>query len=101
MKFGLSESHFAILNEKLIVPLKQKGASLWVFGSRARGDYKPFSDIDILFSIKEQSSLTDGELFLIKEDLIESNLPIKVDLVNEKELAKSYRDNVIRDRVEI
>lgn len=101
MKFGLSESHFNILNEKLIIPLKKNGAKIWVFGSRARGDHKPFSDIDILFSIEGQSSLTDGQLFLIKEDLIESNLPIKVDLVNEKDLAKSYRDNVMKDRVEV
>lgn len=101
MKFGLSATQYDLLSEKLIVPLKQKGIRLWVFGSRARGEHKPFSDIDILFSLSNPKALTEGELFLIKEDLIDSNLPFKVDLVNEKELAPSYRDSVLRDRVEI
>ncbi len=48
MKFGLTDQQFQILNETLVSPLKSHGARVWIFGSRARGDNKAFSDINIV-----------------------------------------------------
>ena len=31
-----------------LLPLKSKGALIYLFGSRAKGDYRKFSDIDLL-----------------------------------------------------
>lgn len=101
MKFGLQDHHWAVLEEYLIGPLKSHGAEVWVFGSRARGDFRPFSDIDVLYSLPVGGSLSDADLFLMKESLEDSHLPIKVDVVNEAELAQSYRDNVLKDRVKV
>lgn len=99
MRFGLEDSHWQILEDKLFNPLRSYGAQIWVFGSRARGDHKPFSDIDILFALPDGTQTPDGMIFLIKEELAESNLPIKVDLVNLQDLAFSYRESVLKDRV--
>jgi predicted nucleotidyltransferase len=101
MKFGLTSEEFKILEEILFKPLKVHSARVWIFGSRARGDQKKFSDIDVLYSLKEEESLPSGLLFEIKDRLENSDLPYKVDLVEEKDLAKSYRENVLRDRVEV
>ena len=98
MKFGLSEEYLEILNNLVILPLKNAGGEVWIFGSRARGDHKKFSDIDLLF---ELSDIPKGFVSQITEDIEESRIPYKVDLVNIKELASSYRDNVIRDRVKL
>lgn len=95
--FGLEERHRKILDELLIAPLKKAGYSLWVFGSRARGDHQKFSDLDVLVGGKPSQSLISQ----VRESLEESSLPIKVDLVLENELAESYRANVLRDRKEI
>ena len=96
--FGLSSRDWEILNSECILPLKKAGAKVWIFGSRARGDYRMHSDADILYV----SAIPLGALLLrIKERLEESRLSIKVDLVSEADLAQSHRESVMRDRVVI
>ena len=94
--FGLESRHIDLLKAIVIKPLLPTSTKLWVFGSRARGDYQKFSDLDLLVSGHVSPQLISS----IREALEESSLPIKVDLVCEEELAESYRDGVMRDRVE-
>lgn len=101
MKFGLTSSEWDFLERHLIEPLKQQGARVWIFGSRARGDQKPFSDIDVLYSLSPQQNLSPSFIYNLKEQLVESHLPYKVDLVFEGELAASYAPFILRDRVEV
>ena len=96
MRFGLSDSQCAFIIEHVVEPLERLGARVWCFGSRARGDYRPSSDLDLLV---ESSEDLRAKLFEISEGLVESNFPYKVDLVEEKNLAKSYRAQVERERV--
>lgn len=100
MKFGLSDQEFGELEKLLIVPIKKHGGKVWIFGSRARGDYQRFSDIDVLFEFSKELSDMSW-LSLAKEDLEESQLPYKVDVVDIKEVASSYRDNILLDRIEL
>jgi uncharacterized protein len=97
--WGLEPKHLEILNQLLFMPLKKHGARVWVFGSRARGDHKKFSDLDVLF--EESQPLPMSALSKIKEDLEESVLPIKVDLVDLQHLAESYRPNVLHERIAV
>lgn len=99
MKFGLSESQMEILLRLAIEPLKAAGASVWIFGSRARGDQVQFSDVDLLYSFS--GKIPQGLISSISENLEDSRLPVKVDLVSEDELAESYRAGVIRERVSV
>jgi len=99
MNFGLNQNEFNLLTKLVINPLKRHGAKLWVFGSRARGDHKKFSDIDLMYKIS--NPLPAGFLYDLKSNLEESNLPIKVDLVNEDEIAASYKNSAISERIEI
>jgi predicted nucleotidyltransferase len=99
MKFGLSDSQFKILEDLLINPLKSKNAKLYIFGSRARGDNHPFSDIDVLF-VEDQNNLIDlAYISNLSENLENSNLAIKVDLVNSKNLAATYLPSVEKDKI--
>lgn len=98
LNFGLSDKDWNILETVAINPLKSAGGQVWIFGSRARGSHREFSDVDLLYSLKNP---TTGLLGKIAMELEESNLAVKVDLVAESELASSYRDNVMRDRVQI
>jgi len=93
--FGLEPRHVEVIEKLVWTPLKAIGCRVWVFGSRARGDHRKFSDLDLLIEGQPPPKLL-GE---IREKLEESLLPIKVDLVLEDELAESYRANVLRDRV--
>ncbi len=99
MKFGLSHEQWNLIHENLILPLKQKGARLWVFGSRATGTFQKFSDIDFLY--EPSHAIADSFIYEIKSNIEESNLPIKVDLVSINDLAETYKSQVLKDRVEI
>lgn len=96
--FGLSENDWKIFEEKGLRPLKAAGARVWIFGSRARGDHRPFSDLDVLFSAPPTSSIASHA---IREALEESRISIKVDLVAEDDLAESHRPSAFEDRIEI
>lgn len=101
MTFGLTSGEREILERFLIRPLKAEGVMIWIFGSRARGDHKRFSDIDVLYAVPDGVDLRPGLISEIKEALEESNLPYKVDLVHEPELAESYRASVRKDRIAV
>lgn len=95
--FGLSSDELDLLRNLLIERLKKAGAKVWIFGSRARGDHGPFSDIDILYQLPS-GKLALSDLSLIREALEESHLPYKVDVVAFDDLAQSYVPEIIRDR---
>jgi uncharacterized protein len=103
--FGLSESDWRIFERIVLIPLKTLGAEVWVFGSRARGQHRPFSDLDVLYRLNEATKKTDANfdarIFEIKANAEDSNLAIKVDLVDESTLAASYRDAILEDRIAI
>ncbi len=96
MNLGLQRSHLDIINELLIKPFKAKSVKLWIFGSRARGNFQKFSDLDVLF---DGHCLDLSFVSSIKERLEESALPIKVDLVDSQFLAESYRDQVEKEKI--
>lgn len=98
MKFGLTPKHLETIATTLLIPLENAGIKVWFFGSRARGDFKTFSDLDVLYEGKDIPLSLIGS---ITEDLEESSLPIKIDLVNINDLAESYKESVLRDRIEI
>ena len=101
MSFGLSEKHYKTILQLAIQPLKQSGARVFIFGSRARGDYHPFSDLDILYKYEGGNLPSSGFLSQILEGLENSNIPIKIDLVDDAELADEFRPSVEKDLIEI
>lgn len=96
MNFGLESRLWQIILDLAITPLKKMGAKVYVFGSRARGDYKQFSDLDLLF---ERDPSIDLKLIAkIRSALEDSDLPIKIDLVDRQECAKSFLPKILRER---
>jgi predicted nucleotidyltransferase len=99
MKFGLTPEQFEILNQVVVSPLKSHDATVWIFGSRARGDHKPFSDLDIMYDTKDSTQLPKGFISHLREEIEESRLPFKVDLVDVNYMADSYKSGALADRV--
>lgn len=100
-RFGITKNHFTILDELLIQPLKSCGSKVWIFGSRARGDHRLASDVDILYEQPSDRPLPAGLLFRITSNMEESRFPYLLDLVNVKDLAESYREGVMSERIEL
>jgi len=91
-----------LLKEKktdiLRIAEKHGAHNIRVFGSVARGDSLPDSDVDILVDMDEERSLLDlGGLLMDLQEL----LGRKVDVVTEKGLRERIRDRVIKDAVPI
>jgi predicted nucleotidyltransferase len=70
----MEERHEKIMRDVL----KKYPYTFYLFGSRARGDHKKYSDLDICFFEDIPWAVRSD----IKEDFEESRLPYKVDLVD-------------------
>ena len=80
----------------LEVAAKRGARRIRVFGSAARGDSGPASDVDFLVDFEPGRSLLDqGGLVMDLQDL----LGCKVDVVSEGGLRARYRERVLREAV--
>ena len=75
--FGLSERDIISINQILAKYSDVK--SVYIFGSRAKGNYKPSSDIDLAIL---SSQLNDKTLIRLLSDFEDSSLPYFVDIVD-------------------
>lgn len=70
--------------------------SIALFGSIARDDANPDSDVDVLVSFRTVPSLFG---FLDLKEYLENKLARPVDLVTEKALKKQLRDQILTEAV--
>lgn len=77
MNFGLSDNTISKL--KHVLSRHSKIKEVLVYGSRAKGNYKEGSDIDL--AIKGEN-FDYNDLVLLMQDLDELNLPYEIDIVN-------------------
>lgn len=63
---------------------------VWAFGSRASGTAKTYSDLDIV--ILTEHPLPLGRMATIKDAFDESDLPIRVDVVDWAATGASFRE---------
>lgn len=76
------------------VSARHGGRNVRVFGSFARGEAKPGSDIDILIELEKGRSLID--VIAIKQDL-EDLLHRKVDVLTEAAISPYIREAVLKE----
>jgi len=84
----------------MLFPILDKhvpGARVWAFGSRVKGTAKKFSDLDLAIEASEPLGLRT--LALLEQDLSDSDLPIKVDVLDLAGLTPSFRKLVEAQRV--
>lgn len=66
---------------------------VYLFGSRARGDYKKTSDIDLAIDSKEDITLK------VLRDLEDLRCILTFDVVNINFIGKELKNNIIKDKV--
>ena len=87
------------LKERILPLLAQHGVRrAAVFGSRARGDGRPDSDLDLLVEFEDDRTLLD--LVGLRLDLQET-LDIGADVITYGSLRRELRDRVLREQVTI
>jgi predicted nucleotidyltransferase len=84
--------------EILRIAASHGARNVQVFGSLARGEAGPGSDLDILVKLDPDRSLLD--LIAIKQDL-EDLLGCKVDVVTEAAISPYIRERVLQEAVSL
>src|SRR5262245_19781686 len=96
---NLSDLRRLILPE--IETLRARGViALYVFGSLARGEAGPNSDVDVIVEYDPQSSFNLFELAAIQRRLSE-RLGTSVDVVTRDGIHRRIRDRVLKEAVRI
>ncbi|HBY05735.1 MAG: hypothetical protein UV38_C0001G0070 [candidate division TM6 bacterium GW2011_GWE2_42_60] len=72
-------------------------AKIYLFGSRAKGKARPFSDIDIALDAGEKIELARiGEA---RDMFKESNIPFSFDFVDLQSVSQEFRDVVLKEGI--
>lgn len=78
--------------------LAGKNARVLLFGSRARGDSRIWSDIDV--AVQADPPLPAGSLSALREALEESSCLLNVDVVDFNDADAALRDAIARESIE-
>jgi len=92
---ALSADELAVVKAILVRHVPE--ASVWVFGSRATGKAKKYSDLDLC--IKANQALGLDLMSAMAEDFSDSDLPWKVDIVDWFSVSDSFKAIIERDSV--
>jgi uncharacterized protein len=82
--------------EILSIAAQYDAANVRIFGSVARGDDRPESDVDFLVDVQRQWSLFD-HIGLIQD--LEDLLGRKVDLIPTHSIREFWRDRILREAI--
>jgi len=91
----LPPAHTALLRAILRTYLGERAVRVYVFGSRARGDYRTDSDLDVLLDDQEEIPLRT--LTMLKEAFEDSPLPFRVDVVRRTDLSPEFYQHISQD----
>ncbi len=87
----IEERHLQRLLKIFQTNIDSKKARVYLFGSRANRSYRKSSDIDLAVKSSEISPII---LSHIREDLHESHIPYKVDLIDFNEVNESLKKEI-------
>lgn len=76
-----------------------QAVDIWLFGSRARGQQRRHSDVDLLLCQRAGQRLTSRQIGAMTDALEDSALPFHCDLVRDNVLLSAYREQVEAERV--
>lgn len=86
--------HIEPSHREILLKLSNKyGVSFFAFGSRVKGTHRKFSDLDICI----KTLISDAQLSHLEEDLEESDLPFKVDVVLWDRCSEDFKNNIAND----
>lgn len=82
-------------------PVRAKGATrVYVYGSRARGDHRPDSDLDVFVDYDRDSDFSIIELAGIKR-LLEHTLSVDVHITTRDGLSPVFREEAEKQAVRV
>lgn len=99
-KFGLEARYIDFLLEVFKKYLSEPNAKYYVFGSRAQGSYKEFSDIDIALD-NNGEKLSENIISQMVSDIENSTFPYEVDIVDLNAISENFKNLIVNDLLEL
>jgi predicted nucleotidyltransferase len=90
-------SSIELVRRTVLDALADEDVRVLFFGSRARGDARRASDIDV--ALAPRKALHPGVLAGLRERLDELRIPYPVDLVMLDEVSMAFRDHVVLEGI--
>ena len=94
--FGLEDRHLIFIKDTLKKHIQNKDAKFYIFGSRAKGKYKEYSDVDIAI---DSSDMTSEQK--LKLDFENSTFPYEVDILDLNTIKENFKNIIQDDLVEL
>ena len=92
---GITERHWRLISEAIRPEIpREKIAEIWLYGSRANGTHRSYSDLDLLFCPNFPMSDSDKTMARIRDRMEESRIPFKIDLVLESEIDPDHKRSI-------
>lgn len=85
------------LKDIVLETLKNENVGVVLFGSRARGGNRSYSDVDI--GIIPHGSFDKTTITFLREKIEESTIPYKVEIVNLEETPDDFKREILKDAV--
>lgn len=96
--FGLEDIHVEFIKDMLKKHISSPDAKFYIFGSRAKGKYQEYSDVDIAIDFPE---LTLDKKLKIESDFENSTFPYEVDIVDLNTIQENFKNIIKDDLVEL
>ena len=96
--FGLEDRHVEFIKDMLKKHISSPDAKFYIFGSRAKGKYQEYSDVDIAIDFPE---LTLDKKLKIESDFENSTFPYEVDIVDLNTIQENFKNIIKDDLVEL
>lgn len=85
------------IKKTVIALLKDEKVKVMLFGSRARGNNYPYSDVDV--GILPTGKFDEKKLTLLKETIENLPIPYKIEIVNLSETSEKFKNEVLKDAI--
>lgn len=95
MEGQVDDKYLRKLRQELLSCLANEPVKIYLFGSRARGEARTASDIDI--GLIPTAPLRPGTLSMLRERVENLNIPYKVEIVNLLATSEEFRRHALED----
>ena len=96
MMFGLQDRHIDFIKKVLKENIPNPKAEFYIFGSRAKGKYREYSDVDI--AINSPNFTLDDKL-KIQSVFENSTFPYEVDIVDLNNINEDFKNLIKNDLI--
>jgi len=90
------DKYYALLKRMVLEELRDCRCTVFLFGSRATGDYGWAADFDIGIEGLSSNEFIERKYRLL-EEIEESVIPWKVDIINFDEVDESFRETALKE----